>query len=68
MKHASGRTKNNYRTALATLLSFARQEGHLPREIQTEAEFSTQYDGRSGEIEIYSTETLHTLRSKLSRV
>ena len=61
MKHASGGTKNNYRTALATLLSFARQEGHLPRGIQTEAEFSTRYDGRCGEIGIYSSETLHTL-------
>jgi hypothetical protein len=35
MRHLSGRTKNNYRAALATLLSFARQEGHLPRGIPT---------------------------------
>ncbi len=37
MKHTSGRTKNNYRSALATLLSYAREEGYLPRGIQTEA-------------------------------
>jgi hypothetical protein len=53
-----GRTKNNYRAALATLLSFARQEGHLPRGIPTEAEFSSRYDGRGGEIGIYTAEKL----------
>jgi integrase len=61
MRHVSGRTKNNYRAALATLLSFARQEGHLPRGMQTEAEFSTRYDGRGGEIGIYTPEELKTL-------
>lgn len=61
MKHASGRTKNNYRSALATLLSFARQEGYLPRAIQTEAEFSKRYDGKGGEIGIYTPEKLKIL-------
>lgn len=61
MEHATGRTKNNYRTSLATLLSFARQEGYLPRETQTEAEFSKRYDDKGGEIGIYSPEKLKTL-------
>lgn len=61
MKHASGRTKNNYRASLATLLSFARQEGYLPRAVQTEAEFSKRYDGKGGEIGVYTPEKLKTL-------
>jgi integrase len=61
MEHATGRTKNNYRTALATLLSFARQEGYLPRETQTEAEFSKRYDDKGGEIGIYTPEKLKTM-------
>ena len=61
MKHASGRTKNNYRASLATLLSFARQEGYLPRGVQTEAEFSKRYNGKGGEIGIYTPEKLKAL-------
>ena len=61
MKHTSGRTKNNYRSALATLLSFARQEGYLPRGVQTEAEFSKRYDGKGGEIGVYTPDQLKTL-------
>lgn len=61
MKHTSGRTKNNYRSSLATLLSYAREEGYLPRGVQTEAEFSKRYDGKGGEIGIYTPEKLRTL-------
>lgn len=61
MHHATGRTKNNYRTALATLLSFARQEGYLARETQTEAEFSKRYDDKGGKIGIYTPEKLKSL-------
>lgn len=61
MKHATGRTKNNYRSALATLLSYARQEGYLPRGVQTEAEFSKRYSGKGGEIGIYTPEKLKIL-------
>jgi len=61
MKHASGRTRNNYRAALSTLLSFARQEGYLPRGVPTEAEFSKRYDGKGGEIGIYTPKALETL-------
>ena len=61
MRHVSGRTKNNYRAALATLLSFARQEGYLQRGIPTEAEYSARYDARGGEIGVYTAEKLRTL-------
>lgn len=61
MGHATGRTKNNYRASLATLLSFARQEGYLPRGVQTEAEFSKRYSGKGGEIGTYTPEKLKTL-------
>jgi hypothetical protein len=44
MKHTSGGTKNNYRSAPATLLSYAR-------------EFSKRYDGK-GDIGAYSPENL----------
>lgn len=65
MKHTSGRTKNNYRSALATLLSYAREEGYLPRGVQTEAEFSKRYDGKGGEIGVYTPEQLKTLLLKI---
>lgn len=62
MKEASGRTRNNYRSALATLLSYARSQGYLPRGVQTEAEFSLrQHELKTGEIGIYTPEKLHTL-------
>ena len=60
MKETSGRTKNNYRAALATLFLFARQKGHLPRGQQTEAEFSTRYNGKGGEIGTYRPKQLRT--------
>ena len=66
MKEASGRTRNNYRSALATLLSFARSQGYLPRGVQTEAEFSLrQHELKTGEIGIYSPDKVHTLLSKI---
>jgi integrase len=61
MKHTSGRTKNNYRSALATVLAYAREEGYLPRGVQTEAEFSKRYDGKGGDIGIYTPEKIRTL-------
>ena len=65
MNKASGRTKNNYRTALITLFSFARQKGHLPRDRQTEAEFSARYNDRGGEVGIYSPAELEILLSRI---
>ena len=65
MKHTTGRTKNNYRSALATLLAYAREEGYLPRGVQTEAEFSKRYDGKGGEIGIYTPQKLQTLLFKI---
>lgn len=54
LKGVSGRTKNNYRTALITLFSFARQKGYLARGQETEAEFSARYSDKGGEIGIYT--------------
>ena len=34
----SGRTRNNVRTSLTTLFSFAKQRGYLPKHMPTEAE------------------------------
>ena len=55
--------ENNYRSALATLLSYAREEGYLPRGVRTEAEFSKRHDG--GRNWVYSPENLITLLFKI---
>ena len=65
MKDTGGRTKNNYRMALITLFSFARQKSHLPRGQQTEAEFSARYNDKGGEIGIYTPEQLEILLSRI---
>ncbi len=65
MEEATGRTKNNYRTALITLFSFARQKGYLPRGQETEAEFSARYDDKGGEIGIYSPAQLELLLTRI---
>lgn len=65
MKAASGRTKNNYRTALITLFSFARQKGYLPRGQESEAEFSARYGDKGGEIGIYTPAQLEMLLTRL---
>jgi integrase len=67
MNGVSGRTRNNYRAALTTLFSFARQKGHLPRGIQTEAEFSERFDDKGGEIGIYTKAQLEILLSRIDR-
>jgi integrase len=55
MEDAGERTKNNYRMALLTLFSYARDKNHLPRGEQTEAEFVTRFDDKkSGTIGIYT--------------
>jgi integrase len=60
-EEASGRTKNNYRMALLTLFSYARDKKHLPRGERTEAEFATRYDDKGGDIGIYTPEEFRTL-------
>ena len=67
MKGTSGRTKNNYRSALATLFSFARSKGHLARGRQTEAEFSVRYQDKGGEIGVYSPAELDILLTNIDR-
>lgn len=61
MKKASGRTKNNYRMALLTLFSYARDKKHLPRGEKTEAEFATRFDDKGGDIGIYTPEQFRAL-------
>lgn len=59
---AGDRTKNNYRMALVTLFSYARDKNHLPRGQQTEAEFVTRFDDKkSGKIGIYTPKQFATL-------
>jgi integrase len=65
MKEASGRTRNNYRNALITLFSFARQKGYLVRGQETEAEFSGRYGNKGGEIGIYTPGQLEVLLTRI---
>lgn len=62
MEDAGERTKNNYRMAMLTLFSYARDKNFLPRGEQTEAEFVTRYDDKkSGTIGIYTPREFATL-------
>jgi integrase len=62
MDDAGDRTKNNYRMALVTLFSYARDKNYLPRGEQTEAEFVTRHDGKKGGvIGIYTPQEFATL-------
>jgi hypothetical protein len=62
MKDAGKRTRNNYRMAMVTLFSYAREKGCLPRGQQTEAEFVTRFDDKKGgKIGIYTPKQFATL-------
>ncbi len=65
LKDATGRTKNNYRAALITLFAFARQKGYLPRGQETEAEFAARFNGKGGEIGIYTPAQLEILLTRI---
>lgn len=67
MKTPGGRTKNNYRTALITLFSYARDKKHLPRGEKTEAEFSTRFDDKGGDIGIYTPEQFRILLTNIEK-
>jgi integrase len=58
---AAGRTRNNYRATLCTLLSFARSRGYLPRNERTEAEMTMKASDRGGEIGIYTPKELSVM-------
>ena len=51
---ATGRNGNNYRNAVCTLFSHARERGHLPREKKTEAELLKRSKESVEEIGIYT--------------
>jgi integrase len=55
---AAGRTRNNYRSSLCTLFSFARSRGYLPRNERTEAEMTMKASDRGGDIGIYTLKEL----------
>ena len=65
MDKVKGRTRNNYRMALLTVFSYARDKKHLPRGEKTEAEFVTRFQDKGGEIGIYTPEQLRILLSKM---
>lgn len=63
--NVSGRTRNNYRGAVVALFSFARRQGCLPRNEQTEAEFVETATEKSGKIGIYTPDELRALLDQL---
>ena len=62
----SKRTKKNYRNALQTLFSFAREKNYLPRQLKTEVEYSRDYQPEKPAIGIYTPEKLELLLSRIS--
>ena len=65
MNKVTGRTRNNYRMALLTVFSYARDKKHLPRGEKTEAEFATRFQDKGGDIGIYTPDQLRTLLTKV---
>ena len=55
---AAGRNGNNYRNAVCTLLSHARERGHLAREKKTEAELLKRFKESAEGIGIYTTKEI----------
>lgn len=66
MKKVSGRTKNNYRTAVRTLFRYARDKNYLPRQEKTEAEFTSRYAEDPTDIEIYTVDQIKTLLTHIT--
>lgn len=62
----SKRTKKNYRNALQTLFSFARDKGYLPRNQDTEVQFSRDYQPEKPAIGTYTPEELEIFLSRIS--
>ena len=60
---AAGRTRNNYRSTLCTLFSFARSRGYLPRNERTEAELTMKASDRGGDIGVYTPKELAVMLS-----
>ena len=60
-RKATGRTRNNLRLAIVTLWRWARAQGYLPREVETEADRIGTAKDRGGEIGILSTAQLALL-------
>ena len=56
--HATGRNSNNYRNAICTLFSFARERGFLPRQEKTEAELLGRVKEKVSKIGIYTPDEI----------
>lgn len=60
-----GRNRNNYRSALRTLFSYARNLGYLPRNIPTEADYLREAPDKDTDIEIYEAGEMQTIMDGL---
>lgn len=60
-----GRNRNNYRSALRTLFSYARNLGYLPRNIPTEADYLREAPDKDTDIEIYEPGEMQTIMDGL---
>jgi integrase len=58
---ATGRNFNNYRNAVCTLFSYARERDYLPRQEKTEAELLGRSKEATSEIGIYSPQKIQTI-------
>ncbi len=58
---AKGRNGNNYRNAICTLFSYARERGYLPREKKTEAELLSRFKEQNEEIGIYTPKQIRRM-------
>jgi len=65
MDKISGRTKNNYRNAIITVLRYAKKKHFLTREGETEGENSSVYTVLPGEIGIYTPKQLEILLARI---
>ena len=63
---ATGRNFNNYRNAVCTLLSYARERDYLPRQEKTEAELLGRSKEATTEIGIYTPAEIHTILNATS--
>lgn len=60
-----GRNRNNYRSALRTLFSYARNLGYLARNIPTEADYLREAPNKDTDIEIYEPGEMQTIMDGL---
>ncbi len=57
----SPRSRNNFRTVISSLFSFAKASGYLPKDRPTEAEATTVANGSQGEIQVFTPDEFSKL-------